>query len=215
MTEIQALKGNELTNDQLLPGIEKMQKQLKLISKKDLLIKSGATDRNNKLVINAFFQEIEIDQETFKIQNSDNDPESIVVQSILLSYLTTSDGTPPSKRLISFRELPDGSNYCHAFEGYAPGRLARHFQEDSDEFSKSCLKTGGLPVNIGDIAFNFNLLPKIGITVVYYLGDETFSSSVSFLFDSNVCHYMVTAGLASIGAALADIIINNSYESNT
>jgi hypothetical protein len=214
MVEIQALKGNALTNDQLLPGIEQMQKHLKLISREDLLIKSGATYKNNKLVVDAFFQEFEIDQETFKIKNSDNDPESIMVQSILLSYLTTSDGTPPSERLISFRELPDGSNYCHAFEGYASGRLARHFQQDSDEFSRACLKTGGSPVNIGDIAFNFNILPRIGITVVYYLGDETFNSSVSLLFDSNVCHYMVTAGLASIGAALADIIINNSYKSH-
>jgi hypothetical protein len=64
MAEIHALKGNALTNDQLLPGIEKMQKQLKLISKKDLLIKSGATYKNNKLVIDAFFQEFEIDQES-------------------------------------------------------------------------------------------------------------------------------------------------------
>jgi hypothetical protein len=69
--------------------------------------------------------------------------------------------------------------------------------------------------NIVDIVFNFNIFPRIGITVVYSLGDETFSPGVSFLFDSNVCHYMVTAGLASIRAALADIIINNSYENNT
>ncbi|MDR3541674.1 MAG: DUF3786 domain-containing protein [Desulfosporosinus sp.] len=210
MAEIQALKGNERTNDRLIPDNERMRKQLKLIPMEDLLKKSGATFRNNKLVIDAFFKEFEIDQETFKIKNSREDPESIMVRSIILSYLTTSDATPASEQLISFRELPDGSNYCHAFEGYAPGRIARHFRQDAEKFSKACLKTGGIPVNIGDIAFNFNILPRIGITVVYFHGDETFNSSVSFLFDSNVCHYMVTAGLASIGAALTDIIINNS-----
>ena len=209
MVEIQALKGNELTNDLLIPDIIRMQKKLKLISKENLINRSGVTCKNNQLVIDAFFQKLEIDQETFLIKNSKKDPESTMIQSIILSYLTISDGTLSSERLISFRELPDGSNYCHAFEGYAPGRLARYFQHDPGKFSTACLKTGGIPANIGDASFNFNVLPRIKITAVYYLGDETFNSSVSLLFDSNVSHYMVTAGLASIGAALVEMIVKN------
>lgn len=214
MVEIQALKGNELTNDLLIPEIRRRQEELKLISQEDLIIKSGVACKNDQLVIDAFFQEFEIDQKTFIIRNSKNDPESIMVQSIILSYLTTSDGTPSSEKLISFRELPEGNKYCHAFESYTSGRLAKHFQQDLGKFSNACLKAGGISVNIGDAGFNFNVLPRIKITVVYYLGDETFSSSVSLLFDSNVSHYMVTAGLASIGAALAEIIVSNSCESN-
>ena len=210
MIEIQSLRGNDLTNDQLIPGIRMMQEELKLIPEENLIANSGAIYKNDKLVINAFFQELEIDQQTFTIRDSNKDPESTTVQSILLSYLKISDGAPSSGRLISFRELPDGSNYCHAFEGYASGRLARHFQQNPGEFSKACLKTGGIPVDTGDAGFTFHVLPRIGITAVYYLGDETFPSSVSLLFDSNVSHYMITAGLASIGAALVEIIINNN-----
>jgi hypothetical protein len=103
MVEIQALKGNELTNDLLIPDIRRMQKELKLISKENLIIRSGVTCKNNQLVIDAFFQQLEIDQETFLIKKSKKDPESTMVQSIILSYLTISDGTPSSERLISFR----------------------------------------------------------------------------------------------------------------
>ncbi len=209
MIDIPSLIGNELTDEQLIPGIERMQEKLRSLSREDIIINSSAIYRNNKFVINAFNQEFEIDQDDFIVKNPEGNPESIMLQSVILSYLTTSDGTPPSNQLISFRELPDGNNYCHAFQGYAPDRLAKHFQQDIDKFSEACRKTGGIPVDIGDSGFDFYVFPRIKITVVYNLGDETFNSSASLLFDSNVSHYMVTAGLASIGAALVEIIISD------
>ncbi len=105
MFKIQALIGNELTVDQLIPEIERMQEKLRRISKEDLIKNTSAKYRNNKFFINAFFQEFEIDPNTFLFKNSECNPESIMMQSIILSYLTTSDGTPLSKQLISFREL--------------------------------------------------------------------------------------------------------------
>ncbi len=213
MIEIKNIKGNDLTNDKLIPDLKRMQEELKQVSVEELIRKSGARYESNRLCIGVFFQEFEIDRDNFIIKNSDGNPESIMFQSIVLSYLTTSDGTLPSKKLISFRELPDGSNYCHAFQGYAPDRLASHFQQDIDGFIKTCSKIGGIPVDIGDAGYEFEVFPKIKITCVYYLGEEAFPSGASLLFDSSVSHYMVTAGLASIGSKLVDVIIGNSAES--
>ncbi len=133
-----------------------------------------------------------------------------MLQSIVLTYLTMSDGILPSGNLISFRELPDGSNYCHAFQGYAPDRLARYFKEDVHRLHQVCLKIGGRPITLGDLSYEFDVFPRIKIVLAYYIGEEIFPTRASLLFDSNVDHYMLTAGMASVGYHLVDIIIKNS-----
>lgn len=209
MKETEVLQSNDLTDAQLLGEIERMQTGLKPVPIADLIRNSGAALAEEVLTIDVFFKAFEIHPATYALTRVDGQPESLLVQSLILAYLTTADGTPYSQNLISFRELPDGHNYCHAFQGYAPDRLARHFNQDMEGFCGACRRLGGVPVGMGDAGFAFDVFPMIRITVVYYLGDELFSASASLLFDSNVSHYMVTAGLASIGAALVDMIIKN------
>lgn len=65
-------------------------------------------------------------------------PLYVMLQSIILTYLIISDGILPSGNLISFRDLP-GGNYCHAFQGDAPDRLANYFK-DIHRLHQVCLK---------------------------------------------------------------------------
>ena len=203
-------KGNESTDAKLLPDISRNQEALKKIPTKELIEKSGARCEDGKLIFDAFFRTFEIEPDTFSIRNAEGAPESLLFQSIALKYLTTSDGTPPSGKLIHFRELPGGGNYASAFQGYAPDSLARHFGQDMENFSDTCSRIGGIPQDLGDAAFAFDVFPRIRITVIYYLGEEMFPPGASLLFDSSVSHYMVTDGLATIGKRLVDIIIGNS-----
>jgi hypothetical protein len=209
MIVIPQLKSNDISDYQLIPEIKKMQKELKETSKDIIIKNSGVREFNGKLFIDVLFETFEIDQNNFSILDSTGEPLYIMLQSIILTYLTISDGSPSLNKLISFRELPNGSNYCHAFQGYAPDRLARYLKQDIESLSKTCFKIGGSTVDIGDLAFEFNVFPRIKITLVYFLGEGSFPASASLLFDSNVSHYMVTAGIASIGYHLIDIIIKN------
>ena len=74
------------------------------------------------------------------------------------------------------------------------------------------LKIGASPVNPADLSFKFDVFPRIKIVIAYYPGEDYFPSRAALLFDSNVDHYMATAGMASIGYYLVDIIIKNSGE---
>ena len=203
-------QGNETTDEKLLPGIRKSREILAGIPAHELIEKSGARCEDGRLLLDAFFQTFEIEPETFSIKNTRGEAESLLFQSIALKYLVTSDGTPPSGKLIHFRELPGGANYASAFQGYAPNSLARHFGQEIHNFSETCRKIGGAPVDFGDAAYAFDVFPRIRITVIYHLGEEMFPSGASLLFDSNVSHYMVTDGLATIGKKLVDIVILNS-----
>jgi hypothetical protein len=140
MIVIPQLKSNDISDYQLIPEIKKMQKELKETSKDIIIKNSGVREFNGKLFIDVLFETFEIDQNNFSILDSTGEPLYIMLQSIILTYLTISDGSPSLNKLISFRELPNGSNYCHAFQGYAPDRLARYLKQDIESLSKLALK---------------------------------------------------------------------------
>jgi hypothetical protein len=204
------LKSNDVSDSQLIPEIKRMQAKLKKIPRSILIRNSGVKDENGRLFITVFFQQYEIDPGNFDIIDATGERLYVMLKSIVLTYLTMSDGTLPSGNFISFRELPDGNNYCHAFQGYAPDRLSNYFKEDNHRLQQACLKIGGRPINLADLSFEFDVFPKIKIIISYFMGEDAFPSRASMLFDSNVNHYMVTAGMASIGYHLVDTIVNNS-----
>lgn len=209
MIVIPNLKSNEISDNQLIPEITVMQAKLRNIPIESLIEHTGIIEENGRLFIDVFFKKYEIVLDNFDILDDAGKPLYIILKSIVLKYLTMSDGILPSGNLISFRELPGGSNYCHAFQGYAPDRLSTHFKEDIHRLHQVCLKISGRPINLADLSFEFDVFPRIKVVLAYYLGEETFPSQASLLFDSNVDHYMVTAGMASIGYHLVDIIIKN------
>ncbi len=210
MIVIPQLKSNDISDGQLIPEIKRMQGKLRKIPTEHLIENSGVIEKNGRLLMDVFFQQYKIDLDNFDIIDITGEPLYVMLQSIILTYLTMADGILPSGNLVSFRELPDGSNYCHAFQGYAPDRLSSFFKEDIHRLHQVCLKIGGRPIDLADLSFEFDVFPRIKIVIAYFVGEENFPSRASLLFDSNVDHYMATAGMASIGYHLVDIIIQNS-----
>jgi hypothetical protein len=133
---------------------------------------------------------------------------------MLLYYLHTADGTDLADRWIGFRELPDGSFYNQAFQGYSGNRVAQHFGEDDVALHAAARQLGGfeLPA-LAPVAYAFTPLPKIRMALALWPGDEDFPTRASVLFDANASHYMTTDGLALLGSGLARRVIRASQAS--
>lgn len=201
--------------EQLRADIGKMRAALKAIPGAELLRRTGAREENGAILLEILFQTYRVDPGDFTIHGPSGEPPPVAFESIFCTYLTRADGVPAADRLISFRELPDGTHYSQAFQGYAPDRLAGHFGQDLEAFVAACTHLGGRAVDFGDAAFVFDAFPRIPVTVVYYLGEEAFPPGASLLFDANVTHYMITAGLASIGSKLVSRIIARNQAERT
>jgi hypothetical protein len=129
-------------------------------------------------------------------------------QALLLTYLITADGTPPSARWIAYRDLPGGMFYAQAFRGYAEMRLVRDLGNDGiDAFRSSAERLGGQAIDLGNAGYAFRVLPRVHLAAVYWLGDEDFPSQASILFEDTASHYMSTDGLAVLGSHLANEIV--------
>ena len=134
-------------------------------------------------------------------------------QALILTYLVTADGTPPSSRWIAYRDLPDGMFYAQAFRGYAEDRLVRELGADgADAFRRGAERLHAVPIEIGDAGYAFQVFPRLHLGAVYWLGDEDFASRASILFEDTGPHYMTTDGLAILGSHLVSAICKSARE---
>jgi hypothetical protein len=199
--------------DRLVPVAAQARQQLAHISPERLAQRSGCTQTpKGTLQMSLLWEAYEIDPAGYAIRRADtSQTPTEFTQALILTYLVTADGTPPSGQWIAYRDLPDGMFYAQAFRGYAENRLVRELGEDGlDAFCQSAARLGGEGIEIGDAGYAFQMLPRVRIGAVYWLGDEDFPSRASILFEDTGPHYMSTDGLAVLGTHVVNAILKNA-----
>jgi hypothetical protein len=186
-----------------------------------LALRSGCEiDENGAFRLAFFRREYVVSGQDFTVRRADTGKEvSSFVASLILTYMASADGTTPSRRWIGFRDLPDGTFYVQAFQGYSGGRLVRELEgltrgEQSggplEAFRRAAQILGGEPLRIGDAGFAFTILPRVHLAVVYWEGDEEFPAQARVLFEDTAAHYMTTDGLAVLGSQLVGRILSEA-----
>ena len=129
---------------------------------------------------------------------------------LLTYYLSMADGTQPADTWVALRDLPDGMFYQVAYDGYSGGDLVRAFSNNVDPFRRACRELGGEPLNRGDAAYRFLVLPRLWLAAIYWLGEEMIPPSARVLFDAAIKHYLPTDSCAALGGWLADRIVEKN-----
>lgn len=145
--------------------------------------------------------------EVHALEASSGQPCRADVEAALLYYLRTADGTSLAGRWIGFQELPEGTFYSRAFQGYSGDELVRHFGDDLEAFRRAAELAGGVPLPLSDAGFSFLALPRVPLAIVYWLGEEGIPTKAQVLFDQAASHYLPTDVLAILGAQLVRRII--------
>jgi len=141
------------------------------------------------------------------VEASSGQPCRADVEAALLYYLRTADGTSLARRWIGFRELPGGTFYSRAFQGYTGDSLVHHFGNDLQLCRRAAECIGGTPLPLSDAGFSFLALPRVPLAIVYWLGEESIPTRAQVLFDQTASHYLPTDVLAILGAQLIHRII--------
>ncbi|MFW6116007.1 MAG: DUF3786 domain-containing protein, partial [Chloroflexota bacterium] len=156
-----------------------------------------------------FSEKYIISSRDFSIRRADDGEEpSSFMQSLILTYLVTADGTTSSRRWIGFRDLPGAMFYVQAFRGYTGIRLVRELEGGIEAFRRAAESLGGEPLEeIGDAGYAFTVLPRVHVALVYWRGDDEFPSQARVLFEDTAAHYMSTDGLAILGSHLVGRVL--------
>ena len=196
--------------DRLIPLIAGAQDRLRQVPTGRLVQRTGcALDPDGSLRLCLFWQEYRIQSPAFTIrQVSNSQPPSDFTQALILTYLVSADGTTPSGPWITYRDLPGGMFDAQAFHGYAEIPLIRDLGNDGVQaFHRAALCLGGAPVELGNAAYAFHVLPRVRLAAVYWQGDEELESQASILFECTAHHYLSTDGLAVLGSHLVGAIV--------
>jgi Domain of unknown function (DUF3786) len=196
--------------DRLVPLIAGAQDRLRQIPPARLIQRTGCDlHSDGSLRLCLFWREYRIQPPAFGIQQvSNGQPPSDFTQALILTYLVSADGTPPSGPWITYRDLPGGMFYAQAFHGYAEIPLIRDLGADGVQaFHRASQSLGGAPVELGNAAYAFQVLPHVRLAAVYWQGDEELESQASVLFECTAPHYLSTDGLAVLGSHLVSAIV--------
>jgi hypothetical protein len=139
-----------------------------------------------------------------------NHPLGLLNQALLAYYFHESKGSIPEEVWISFSELPDGSFYTAAFQGYTSRKMAQFFEDRYEDFRQSAVSLGGSAVPFADLAFRYQVFPMVSILVACWKGDEDFPASYRVLFNSTVQYHLPTDACAIIGSMITHKLIDDA-----
>ncbi len=111
---------------------------------------------------------------------------------LILHYLTQAKGTPTSNKLITYKELPEGTNYFPTFFKRAIKPLVDHFGNEPHRLLDIAGILGGHKADYGDVAVTINAFSRVPITLVLWRGDAEFPPEGNIIFDANISDYLST-----------------------
>jgi hypothetical protein len=195
--------------DKLAPVLKEARATLRETQPSKLALRSGCEqEADGAFRLSFFWREYTVSGDDFTVRRADTGAEMpSFIQSLILTYLATADGTTPSSRWIGFRELPDGMFYVQAFQGYSGGRLVRELAGGIAAFRRAAERLGGQPLEMGDAGYAFAVLPHVHLALVYWEGDDEFPSQARVLFEDSASHYLPTDGLAILGSQLVSKLL--------
>ena len=115
---------------------------------------------------------------------------------LILHYLITARGTPPSGKLIGFKQLPGGYFEHGSVSREVITPLLERFGKEPERLAEAAGKLAGSRLSYGDVAVSIKAFPRISVVIVLRRGDDEFPPNASLLFDSTVSDYLSTEDIS-------------------
>ncbi len=203
-------RAHQAWQESMLRQLDSLRLEIRAVQPGRLAADCGASLREQYIQLSYWGEPVSISWPELRVYRQPDGSEcSIYDSGMLLYYLRQADGTPLADRWVGYRELPGGSFYSQAFQGYSGDRLARRFGDAPEAYALAASSLGGVTLTgMPGLGFAFLPLPRIRLASILYPGDEEFAPRASVLFDAAASHYMTTDGLALLGAGLVGRLIN-------
>jgi hypothetical protein len=127
---------------------------------------------------------------------------------LILHYLISAKGTPPANKLITFRELPEGSVYFPTFSRRTIKPILGYFGKEPHRLIDAGGKLGGHTSDYGDTAVTINAFSHVPITIILWGGDDEFTPQGSIVFDATISDYLPTEDITVLCGTVAGKLIS-------
>lgn len=105
-------------------------------------------------------------------------------------YLIEGKETPPADEWVTAESLPAGAFFFRGFHTIPTAEAVARFGHDREMFLEAGSKLGGKPADWGDACIEIQVLPRIAVRLVLWLGDDEFPARLTMLFDRRVDEHL-------------------------
>ncbi len=110
----------------------------------------------------------------------------------IIYYLVKSKGIEVFNEWISEKDIPGGVAFFRGPHEIPTYLISGRYGNDINEFRKRCEYLHGIPLDLADAAYRFNITSNIPIAVLYWEGDDDFSPESKILFDKTIDEHLAS-----------------------
>jgi hypothetical protein len=104
----------------------------------------------------------------------------------LVNYLLAEKKEKPDGKWLSEKDLVGGVTFFRGPHKIPTELISEVFGNDLESLQHKCLQLGGIPLDMADCSFSFDIIGSIKIALLYWQGDEDFPAEAKLLIDSSV-----------------------------
>ncbi len=165
-------------------------------------------DERKCYVISAWGDEYAIfphERKIILIDNTAHNPDSLFYL-FLIYYLLKSTEIKAAGEWISEKDFPGGPTFFRGPHEVPTHLICQRFANDTEAFRRRCLALYGTPLDMGDVAYRFDIVPGISTAVLYWAGDDEFPPEVKLLYDKGISGQLPLDIVFSLAVAICERI---------
>jgi hypothetical protein len=133
-------------------------------------------------------------------------------QTFVYIHLAQGGIKKPTGQMKSFKEFPNTVSKVISMKSYVEEPLKKAFSSNLELLKLACKKAGGKDVinqyESCDLAFYFQVFPKIPVTLLFWDQDEGFDADAKLLFDETIIEHLDIESIVFLSEHLCNLLIN-------
>ncbi len=206
---------NEGEDESYKPALQRAKKEFANSEPEEIAERTGLEYEKNKqrFTINSFNQPYSVYYPGGDIDDSRAEiPVNRGMEIIFLHYLLNGNDCPPSGKLMTMKELPDGAPYAGPFHRQAIKPLEEIMGKDPSALKKAADELGAEFTDRADLSFELFPLPRVPIIYLLWQGDEEVTGGANLVFDSSIIIKLHTEDIAVIGEYTTSLLLKKAEE---
>lgn len=130
-------------------------------------------------------------QESQIIRLQENNPDvGHLLGLFIIYYLLRSKDIRISKEWISEKDIPGGPTFFRGPHKIPTQIIEKRYENNVEEFKEVCEQLNGIPLDMADAAYAFEITPRIPVAVQFWDRDDEFSAEAKILFDRTIAEQL-------------------------
>jgi len=129
------------------------------------------------------------DSKIMRLQENNQDVGHLLGLFIIY-YLLRSKDISISKEWISEKDIPGGPTFFRGPHKIPTQIIEKRYENNVEEFKEVCERLDGIPLDMADAAYAFEITPRIPVAVQFWDMDDEFPAEAKLLFDRTIAEQL-------------------------